>query len=135
MQGEPAASILTLRHASTVTYKYGCSRQSYHHLGVMPLLLWKTIQQAKADALEWLDLGRSDVTNPGLIQFKNRLGAAQSPLFYWRGTPQGGQIEAPIWRGDGASRLLRLVPQRWLPAAGRLLYPHLHRESAASLAG
>ncbi len=50
----------------------------------MHLLFWNTIQEAKASGLRYLDFGRTDADQEGLITFKNRWGATQSVLTYSR---------------------------------------------------
>ncbi len=125
-RGQPIAGILTLRHAQTLVYKYGCSDARYHQLGGMPFLMWKAIQEGKEAGIEWLDLGRSDTTNHGLNQYKDRWGAARSELAY-------GRISAVAPRNhksDGhfasvAQRIFGYMPDFMLTAAGRLLYRHL----------
>ena len=73
--GVPIAGILTLSFNKTMVYKYGGSAAAYHPLGGMPFLFWRAIQAAKALGVEELDLGRSDLDQPGLIAFKAHLGA------------------------------------------------------------
>jgi hypothetical protein len=72
-----------------------------------------------------LDLGRSDFDQPGLIEFKNHLGATRSTLTYYR--YPGRQVDAG--RSDWMSRVARAVfahlPDATLDLAGRLLYKHL----------
>src|SRR5262249_4700374 len=43
----PIASILTLRHKQSLTYKYGCSDARFHKVGAMPCLFWQVMQEAK----------------------------------------------------------------------------------------
>lgn len=122
-RGHPVASLLTLRHGSTLYYKYGGSDHRQHPLGAIPALFWKVVQEACAQGLETLDLGRSDRDGDGLIQFKERLGAVREELQYWRSP--AGEVSGP----PGANNWLRNV-WPWLPDAafrfaGRLLYPHL----------
>ena len=110
----------------TLVYKYGCSDARYHHLGGMPFLMWKAIEEGKEAGIEWLDLGRSDTTNHGLNQYKDRWGTARSELAY-------GRISAVAPRNhksDGhfasvAQRIFGYMPDFMLTAAGRLLYRHL----------
>jgi hypothetical protein len=123
--GQPIASILTLQHDPTLVYKYGCSDARFHPLGGMPFLMWKAIQEAKSAGLEWLDLGRSDTYNGGLIQYKDRYGATRSELIY-------GRISAALPRKNSerhftniAQRAFGYLPDFLLTAAGRLLYRHL----------
>src|SRR5262249_31174899 len=80
----PIAGIVTLRHKKTTVYKYGGSDGRYHNGGAMPVLVWQTIQAAKSDRLEELDLGRSDDHQEGLIRFKEHLGARRSMIQYAR---------------------------------------------------
>ena len=69
--GRPIASILTLSFKKTMFYKYGGSDAAHHRLGGMPFLFWRVIQDARARGFEELDLGRSDLDQPGLIAFKD----------------------------------------------------------------
>ena len=123
--GEPIASILTLSHRSTLVYKYGCSDERYHNLGPVPFLFWDAIREAKENGLQEFDLGRSDLTNPGLITFKTRLGAKASTLEYVRFS---AAHSAPAVEDRGmhmAKRLFSCMPDGLLTTAGRLLYRHI----------
>lgn len=120
--GQPIASILTLSFKKTMVYKYGGSDAKYHVLGAMPFLFWRAVQDAKTRGVEELDLGRSDLDQPGLIAFKEHLGAARSTLSYYT-----YPTSATRWSRDGlASRATRRVishlPDRVLDLAGRVLY-------------
>jgi len=121
--GRAVGAIMTLRHRDALVYKYGASDSSYHRLGVMPLLFWKAIEEAKALGLRTLDLGRSDLDNPGLIRFKDRLGAVSAPLTY-----VGSSARKPArlrWVMRFSTSLVRRLPDALFTAAGRVLYPHL----------
>jgi lipid II:glycine glycyltransferase (peptidoglycan interpeptide bridge formation enzyme) len=124
-QNLPIASVLTLTHEKTVVYKYGCSDERFHNLGGMPFLFWNVIQDGKATGLEELDLGRSDEANPGLVRFKDHLGAVKSRLSYWRypqkpsssrlgGTFQSAQLQ----------KLISVLPDRLFRLAGEIIYRH-----------
>lgn len=120
----PVASILTLNHKNTVTYKYGCSDARLHRLGGMALLFWTTIQQAKSAGLEKLDLGRTERNNDGLAAFKEHWGATPSNLCYWRypNCPRSHEI---LWRKIIVGQIVNAVPDRLLTAMGNLLYRHV----------
>jgi CelD/BcsL family acetyltransferase involved in cellulose biosynthesis len=120
----PVASILTLSHKTTMTYKYGCSDTAFNKLGGMALLFWRAIQDAKAAGLQDLDLGRSDSDNSGLIAFKDRWGAESSALTYWAYPPQ----PAPHlngWPRRVVKQLTSATPQVILETVGRVLYRHI----------
>jgi lipid II:glycine glycyltransferase (peptidoglycan interpeptide bridge formation enzyme) len=123
--GVPAASILTLHFGQQVTYKYGCSDGRFNNLGGTPLLFWKVIQQAKEEGATLLDLGRSDYSDPGLIAFKEHLGAQSTELCYYRTpAPAERSKEAGLGR-KWAGEVLARMPDRMLEGTGDLLYRHL----------
>ena len=123
--GRPIAAMLTLRHGSTATYKYGCSDHEFHNLAGMPFLFWKLIEDSKNSGATSLDLGRSDLNQPGLLTFKNRLGARQQTLTYFR-YPQVAKADVTERAGMGVMRrMVSLVPSAALPVAGSVFYRHL----------
>ena len=69
----PVGAIFTLRFKQTLVYKYACGEIEYFKHGPMQLLLWRAIQEAKADGLERLDFGRSDEEEKGL-QLRKSVG-------------------------------------------------------------
>lgn len=121
----PVASVLTMKFRQTLVCKYICSDKAYSNLGPLQFLFWKMIQRAKQEGLAELDLGRTDINNPGLIKFKDRLGADRTPLRYWR------YSEAPIvqgqdtWKIELAKQVFSRIPNAWSLAAGALLYKHV----------
>ena len=123
----PVASIVTFLYKKTLVYKYGCSDGQYSNMGGTPLLFWKAVQQAKESGAETFDLGRSDHDEPGLIAFKEHLGASSSELVYYRdpATP----IKAAAKPGPSASWLARealvRLPDPLLASVGQLLYRHI----------
>jgi CelD/BcsL family acetyltransferase involved in cellulose biosynthesis len=124
-EGQPVASLLTLRHGHTVVYKYGCSDVKLHNLGGIPFLFWKVIERAKEDGLQQFDLGRSDTDNAGLITFKDRLGASRSTLTYLRCSAVRQQRAGTARGSEIARRVFERIPNGLLSAAGKLLYRHV----------
>ena len=122
--GIPIAAMLTLRHGSTVVFKYGCSDARFHNLGGVPFLFWKLIEDCKASGVESIDLGRTDMTNHGLIAFKDRLGAARELLTYYRYT-RLKTSGLPVWDSSGLQGLVSFAPDWVLSTAGRLVYRHV----------
>jgi len=123
--GRPLAGMLTLRHGTKVVYKYGGSDAAFHHLGVMPFVFWQMITEAKKTGAVELDLGRSDLDNPGLITFKDRWSAARSSLVTWRiaAGSEGALVDSVKRRY--ARQMLGCLPEPVLSLAGRLLYRHM----------
>jgi lipid II:glycine glycyltransferase (peptidoglycan interpeptide bridge formation enzyme) len=120
----PVAGILTLSNRRSVVYKYGGSIASFNKFGGMPLLFWKTIQEAKDNGLEELDLGRSDPDNQGLITFKEHLGATATTINYWVYPPRP-QRPRSAWQKNLARHLVQASPDLVLQTVGTLLYRHI----------
>jgi hypothetical protein len=123
--GQPIASILTLSFKNTMSYKYGGSDASLHRLGGMPFLFWRVIQDARARGFVELDLGRSDVDQPGLIAFKEHLGGTRSTLTYYRHPERQVDSARGGWMSHVARGIVAHLPDSTLDLAGRLLYKHL----------
>jgi lipid II:glycine glycyltransferase (peptidoglycan interpeptide bridge formation enzyme) len=124
----PVASIVTLLHKKTLVYKYGCSDGQFSNMGGTPFLFWRAIQQAKELGIEKFDLGRSDHDEPGLIAFKEHLGASPSQLTYYRdpGMPIKKESSKSSTSASSFAReaLIRL-PDPLLGGVGELLYRHM----------
>lgn len=123
--GHEIAAILTLQYKDVLVYKYGCSNAAFHNLGGTAFLLWKTIVESKAEGLKYMDFGRSDADNSGLIAFKDRWGAKSSKLTYLRWSRK----PVPAMAGRHSSGVIKLLfammPDAVLQATGRILYRHV----------
>jgi Acetyltransferase (GNAT) domain len=122
--GVAIAAIMTLRHRSSVVYKYGCSNKRFHNMGGMPFLFWKLIEECKALGMENIDLGRTDLPNRGLVVFKDRLGASRKLLTYYRYTNLKARRQ-PNRAFMDFTRLLSVLPDTVQPTAGGLVYRHI----------
>lgn len=130
--GQPTAGILTLSHGQTLLYKYGCSDERFNQLGGMPFLFWQVIQAAKADGKRRLDLGRSEISNEGLVAFKERLGAERSSLTNWTCKTASARGSRTQWVAHLGRQLMpRLptavlhLPESILAASGGMFYRHM----------
>lgn len=121
----PIASILTIAHRQSLIYKYGCSDEKYHNLGGMPFLFWRTIQEAKEAGFSELDLGRSELDNSGLVQFKGHLGASCSDLIYYRSPERSAENPVRSLGARATRYVFSRLPNTLLIPAGKLLYRHL----------
>lgn len=127
---QPVASILTLQYKDTLLYKYGCSDVRFNQLGGTHLLLWRSIEEAKARKLRVMDLGRSECENTGLVTFKDRWGGNRSVLTYFRfaapATSRGHFVPADAdWKQRAVRRVVPVLPDRILCALGNVIYKHL----------
>ncbi len=123
--GTPVAAMLTLRHKSSMVYKYGCSDENFHNLGGMPMLFWRLVEEGKATGATELDFGRSEMDNEGLVTFKDRFGTAKKQLTYFR-YPESQKQAAPSgWAVRAARQVFAVLPDMVSPVAGRILYRHI----------
>lgn len=120
----PVAALLTITFRDTLTYKYGGSDARHHRLGAMPLLFWRVIQQAQSNSVRVLDLGRSDLDQPGLVTFKEHLGARRHRLTYYA-FPHARPEATPGPLQRAAKLLLAHLPDPALDVVGRVVYRHL----------
>jgi hypothetical protein len=120
----PVAAIITLKFGKTMVYKYGASDSHFNNLGGTPFLFWKAIEEAKAQDLHALDLGRSDPSNDGLIRFKNQLGSIRTSLTYWK-LPMSAQPTRSSRRFELARRFLLHAPSSIQIGVGSLFAKHM----------
>ena len=120
----PVAGILTISDKKTLVYKYGCSDSRFNNLGGTALLFWNAIQEAKANGIEELDMGRSDTDNQGLVTFKEHWGAQRSIVNYWR-YPIRAAASRPEHLIKHAKRIISIAPDASLVMLGNLLYRHI----------
>lgn len=121
----PVAAIMTLRFKDVVYYKYGASDERFHHLGAMPFLYAYMVKAAFESGALRVDLGRTELSNTGLADFKERFGAARSEVVYWR---YGSSRSSDFARDGALMKIARFVfsrtPCALLPHVGNILYPH-----------
>ena len=123
--GVPIAAILTLKHRASVIYKYGCSNDKFRHLGAMPFLFWRLIEDSKTLGLETIDFGRSELDNNGLITFKDRFGATRKLLTYYRYSVAEKDGITTEWGLRAMRQIFSVLPDAVLSMAGRVLYRHI----------
>jgi len=91
----------------------------------MPFLFWRAIQEAKGQGMEELDPGHSNLGQPGLVAFKDHLGATRTTLTYYTCPERrtGTAHDGPIARAD--RRVVARLPDEALDLTGRLIHKHL----------
>jgi len=114
---------MTLCDGKTMTYKYGASDANHHNLGGVQLLMWRTIRDACAKGCVTMDFGRSRPESAGELAFKDHWGGSRTLLVYWR-YPGFGQVRTAD-RVSVARRMIAILPDRLLVAAGSKLYKHV----------
>lgn len=112
-----------LHWKSTLTYKYGASRDEGLKYRPNNLIMWTAIQKGCENGFTHFDMGRTDLEQKGLRTFKSRWGARETPLFY---TSLGANA---IPKGEGKlmgymHTILQKSPTWVCRLSGELLYKH-----------
>jgi len=123
--GASVAAMLTLRHQSSVVYKYGCSDETFHNLGGMPFLFWRLIEESKKSGVNEIDFGRSDVDHEGLITFKDKFNTSKQLLTYYRYTNPKKEKGSRLHAWPAVRYLFSILPSALASTAGSIVYRHL----------
>ena len=117
-----AAASVFLHHAGVLTYKYGASNA--RALGLRPnnLLFWDAIRWGCENGMHALDLGRSDLDQQSLREFKLSWGAEEEELVYTHLGPGAARSADRGIGGRALAAALRRSPPVASRIAGELLY-------------
>jgi GNAT acetyltransferase-like protein len=124
LNNDPVAAILVLHFKGTSYYKYGCSDERFHNLGVMPFLLWRAIVKAKSIGSKSFELGRTEGDHHSLIAFKNHWTPITESLTYWAFPSDRSITFFTDWKQRMVKHVCANVPERLLATVGTLLYRH-----------
>jgi CelD/BcsL family acetyltransferase involved in cellulose biosynthesis len=120
---EPIAGAVFLDGTTTLTYKYGASDPAFWRLRPNHLLLWNAMRRACEHGYRCFDLGRTDLQDRGLRDFKSGWAASEKPLVYTTLAARAPRHDTG--RALAATRaLLRRSPEWVCRASGELLYRH-----------
>lgn len=122
-----AGGCLLLEAGDTLYYKYSASHPAYRAKGVSHAAVAESMALGLSKGLVSLDMGRSDLDQPGLIAFKRRFGASQSALTKFCYKPPGGIPGTAQAAGVLLSELTTLfsderVDDELTERAGELMY-------------
>jgi lipid II:glycine glycyltransferase (peptidoglycan interpeptide bridge formation enzyme) len=124
-EGRTIAAILTLEFKNTVFYKYGGSDPTFHSLGGLQALFWQAIQMAKSKGMEYLDFGRTDLDDGGLVTFKDRWGTERSKMTYYRCSMKARPKPLNVRNAHALGKIFAVAPDRVVSMAGKFLYKHM----------
>ncbi len=79
---ECVAGGIFLHWQGTLTYKYGASADVGRNLRANNLLMWTAIRWGCENGYRVFDMGKTDLENSGLREFKSRWGASEESLVY-----------------------------------------------------
>jgi CelD/BcsL family acetyltransferase involved in cellulose biosynthesis len=119
--GRAVAGAVYLVGGRTVTYKYGASDAEFWPLRANHAVMARAIVWAREQGLAAFDFGRTDLDNPGLMQFKASWGARSRPLCYTSFSGRAGRRGTRSVPGLLAS-VIRHSPSVLCRGLGEVLY-------------
>lgn len=107
-------------------FKYGASDNKHHNLRPNNLILWEAIKWYRNRGFESLNLGRTELENLGLLQYKRIWGATESSIKYYRyDFKQKSFLKNRPRINDFYVKLFARTPAGILRYFGRLVYKHV----------
>jgi len=119
------AAIICLQFGDIGYYKYGSSDYRFNQFGATPWLFWRAISSAKLKGARRFDLGRTEMTNTGLLVFKNHWDPNPKKLTYWEFLSGSQKRMSRPREGSWSKIMFSILPahlQKWV---GEFIYPHL----------
>jgi hypothetical protein len=107
-------------------FKYGASDRKYQDLRANNLVMWEAVKWFAERGFKTLCLGRTDMENEGLRQFKNGWGAGENQIQYFKYDLRQDAFIAARPKGKPAyTSLFRATPIPVLNVIGSLVYRHI----------
>jgi CelD/BcsL family acetyltransferase involved in cellulose biosynthesis len=120
------AGAIFLRFHDKVMYKFGASLSEYQHLRSNNAVMWSAFQYYASQNVLEIDLGRTEMDNPGLRRFKLGWNTSEQVLKYYRFDFSDKNHHREIASLPGNSQhLFRTLPIPVLRLAGILAYRHM----------
>jgi serine/alanine adding enzyme len=123
-RGDPIAGAVFLRGNGTLVYKFGASSKSHWDLRPNALVMWTAIEQAYADGIKVVDLGRTEPQHESLRRFKQHWSTSEIPLthsVFGEPLPERRERKHAFRVRE---KVIQHSPQWLCRAAGELFYKH-----------
>jgi lipid II:glycine glycyltransferase (peptidoglycan interpeptide bridge formation enzyme) len=123
--GRPVAGAVYFHYCSEAIFKFGASDRN--HLGHRPnkLVLWEEIKKYSQKGFKVLDLGRTELENIGLRQFKKGWGSDEKKIFYFQYDLQKKRFVAKNNALIKSYWVFKHIPIPLMRLTGNLLYRHV----------
>lgn len=126
-QGKIVAGIILFKYRRRVHYEFVASDLDYLNVRPNHFLIWQSLKAAWDGGFNIFDFGKTPLDNPGLVQFKERWGAAARPLTYRFYSAEKSTTAANDRRSGFqlVKRFFKSAPLPLTKLTGRLVYQHL----------
>jgi len=122
---KPIAASVFFHFGTSALYKYGASDMTYQNLRPNNLIMWEAIKWYRNRAFKTLSLGRTEIDNPGLLQYKRTWGAKETMIKYVRyDYKKRSYVHGRADMTDSYKKIFARMPVRILRIIGLLLNKH-----------
>ncbi len=119
------AGAVFLHFGNTAIYKFGASDMKYQNLRANNLVMWEAIKWYSNKKYKNIFLGRTELENQGLRQFKLGMGAQEYPIKYYRYNIKTGSFtKEPEKISLFQAKVFAKMPVFMLKIIGTLYYRH-----------
>jgi hypothetical protein len=126
LRGKPVAGAVYLQFGSQAVYKFGASDPAFQSARANNLVMWRAVRELSRRGAAVLSLGRSDLTNEGLLQFKRGWGGQESSLTYHRIPLCKKTVQsANSPEGSVLNSVMQYLPIPVLKWIGGIMYRHV----------
>lgn len=121
------AGVICLHFGRHAVYKFGASDLEFQHLRANNLVLWEAMTRCAREGCSSFSLGRTDLGNEGLINFKNGWGGVRTSLNYYKYDISRRQFVTEPERKDSSSygTVFKRLPLSVLRMIGKVAYRHM----------
>lgn len=121
----PIAGVVFFYFNKKAIYKYGASDRRYWQFRPNDLAMWEAIRWCAENGIQYIDLGRTDIDQTGLLQFKRNWNSIEKELNYYKFSLQKNAFISDKPKIRSSYPFFQKLPMPLLRIIGRLLYKHL----------
>lgn len=118
------ASSIYCQFGKRAVFKYGASELGYLHLRPNNLIMWEAMRWYRDRNFEIMNLGRTELDNPGLLRYKRAWGAQERLVRYYRFDIEKSKF-LTLRSEEAYRRIFSRMPIGILRIIGRIGYRHM----------
>ena len=123
--GKAIAGAVHFVFRNEVLFKYGAFDRRFQHLRPNNLVMWEAIKWCCENGIRSFNLGRTELENKGLIQFKHGWGTNESTLRYFNYDIKKSEFSSNGVQLKSSYGIFKIMPPPLLRFAGDLIYRHI----------
>ena len=124
-QSKPIAGAICFHLGTSAIFKYGACDRKYQQFRPNNLVMWKTIQWYERNGFKRFSLGRTELENAGLLQYKKGWRGKEKTLYYYKYDLLKNDFVKNNNDLHKIPKLLEKLPLPLLNFAGSILYRHM----------